>query len=128
MLFRSSQRRKERQAVTFHGSIVFVNPLIDWTNAEMHAYRAKHAIPESEVAALLHRSGECCCGAFAAPGEREMLQSLWPEWFKATIGALEREAAAAGIASCRWGERPVTEAPADPGALCTDCQLRLEIA
>lgn len=123
-----SQRRKQRQPITFHGSIVFVNPLIDWTNAEMRAYRAEHAIPESEVAALLHRSGECNCGSFAAPGEREMLEALYPEWFETTIASLEREAETMGIRSCRWGERTSTETPADADALCTDCQLRLEMA
>jgi 3'-phosphoadenosine 5'-phosphosulfate sulfotransferase (PAPS reductase)/FAD synthetase len=136
-----SQRRGKRKPVTFHGSIVFLNPLIDWTNAEMRAYRAEHAIPESDVAALLHRSGECNCGAFAAPGEREELRSLWPEWFERTIGTLEREAQQRGIVACRWGERPDLtlferlalatmhgEDTEGHPALCADCQLRLEIA
>jgi 3'-phosphoadenosine 5'-phosphosulfate sulfotransferase (PAPS reductase)/FAD synthetase len=137
-----SQRRKRRMPITFHGAIVFVNPLIDWTNDQMRDYRAEHAIPESEPAALLHRSGECNCGSFAAPGEREMLKALYPDWFETTIASLEREAEERGIVACRWGERPdktLLENPAlemmhggDPpeftSELCTDCQLRLEIA
>ena len=58
-----------------------------------------------------------------------MLQSLWPEWFEQTIAAVEREAVAMGLGSCRWGERP----PNVPlhngrpvGPMCSDCQLRIE--
>ncbi len=122
-----SQRRRSRPEVSFHGSIVFGNPLIDWTDAQMRDYRTEHGLPQSDVAALIHKSGECCCGAFSAPGEREMLASLWPEWFERTIGSLEREAESRGIRSCRWGER--TEGPSsreDAGPLCSDCQLRLD--
>jgi hypothetical protein len=43
------------------------------------AHRREHALPESPAAALLHRSGECNCGAFAkASQERAMLQALYP--------------------------------------------------
>jgi hypothetical protein len=101
------------------------NPLIDWTNEDCRLYAAEHEIPESPVAALLHKSGECNCGSFAAPGEREMLQALWPDWFENTIASLEREAEAAGIPACRWGERPGVPG-FNPGALCTDCQLQFD--
>lgn len=119
-----SERRKSRMPITFHGSIVFANPLIDWTGDMMRAYRVEHELPESDVAALLHRSGECNCGSFAAPGEREMLEALYPAWFEATIASLELEASAKGIPACRWGSRPGVPSD-DAGALCSDCQLRL---
>lgn len=132
-----SQRRKSRPEVSFHGSIVFANPLIDWTAREMAAYRSDHALPESDVAALLHRSGECNCGSFAAPGERELLQQLWPAWFDATIASLEREAEQAGIGSCRWGERTIPDGADesdqasqlwDAQPLCADCPAGREAA
>jgi 3'-phosphoadenosine 5'-phosphosulfate sulfotransferase (PAPS reductase)/FAD synthetase len=123
-----SQRRSRRAAITRKGGAVFANPLIDWTGCQMRAYRLEHDLPESDVAALLHRSGECNCGAFAAPGEREDLQALYPEWFEERIASLEREAAAAGVRACRWGERPLEAAVGDAGEMCTDCQLRFEAA
>ena len=123
-----SQRRKQRQPVTYHGSIVFVNPLIDWTNDDMRAYRAEHAIPESDVAALLHPLRRVQLRELRRPRRARAATGALPEWFDATIASLEREAQAAGIGSCRWGERTVAEVPADAGALCTDCQLRLEVA
>ncbi len=122
-----SQRRRFRAPHTTKGAMAFCNPLIDWTGDDVRAYRAEYRLPQSDVAALIHRSGECNCGAYAAPGEREMLRALWPDWFERSIGALERECEARGIPSCRWGEG-FGVAPDDVGALCSDCQLRLEIA
>jgi 3'-phosphoadenosine 5'-phosphosulfate sulfotransferase (PAPS reductase)/FAD synthetase len=120
-----SARRSNRHPITRRFSAVFANPLIDWTNAQMRAYRTEHALPESDVAALIHRSGECNCGSFAAPGEREMLRSLWPDWFERTIASLEREAEAAGIPACRWGERPPDARASEAGPLCSSCEFQL---
>ena len=107
--------------------MVFANPLIDWTARQMADYRDEHRLPQSNVAALLHRSGECNCGSFAQPGERGMLSQLWPDWFDRTIGSLEREAEAAGISACRWGEQPPSVEDVIAGPLCTDCQLRFAL-
>lgn len=122
-----SKRRAQRPEVTRKGGMAFCNPLIDWTNAQMQRYRAENDLPQSDVAALIHRSGECNCGAFAAPGEREMMQSLWPEWFDKTIGSLEREAKAMGLPACVWGKAPPAQIADDVGELCSDCQLRMEV-
>lgn len=119
-----SARRSKREPINRKHAMVFVNPLIDWTDAEMARYKADHALPVSDVTALLHRSGECNCGAFAEPGEREMLRDLWPEWFEERIGAMEREAEARGLPFCRWGAgRGVV--PVEPaGELCSTCEFR----
>ena len=127
-----SQRRSKREAITREPgrAAVFACPLIDWSNQEMLAYRREHEIPESPAAAaLLFRSGECNCGAFAAPGEREMLKALYPEWF-AGIEALEAETEAAGVRWCRWGGYDVLGNRAGevsrerPGLLCESCEAR----
>lgn len=123
-----SARRATRAPVNRKGSLVFVNPLIDWTGEETRRYRREQELPESPVAALLHRSGECNCGAFAAPGEREMLRSLWPDWFEERIAPIEREAEALGLPSCRWGTgREATRAAEPAGELCSSCELRLDL-
>lgn len=119
-----SARRAKRQPINRKRAMVFVNPLIDWTAHDMARYRTEHDLPESEVAALLHRSGECNCGCFADEGEREMLRSLWPDWFEQRIGALEREAERLGLPCPRWGGDR-SQAPADAGELCSSCELRL---
>jgi hypothetical protein len=66
---------------------VWINPLLDWTNEQMREHRADQALPEIGVAALLHRSGECNCGSFAAPGERRDLAALYPETGRGVPGA-----------------------------------------
>jgi 3'-phosphoadenosine 5'-phosphosulfate sulfotransferase (PAPS reductase)/FAD synthetase len=86
------------------GAAVWVNPLIAYTDLQMLEYRERERIPQSDAAALMHRSGECNCGAFASPGEREMLQSLYPGWFARVIAPREAEAASLGL-HCKWGER-----------------------
>lgn len=123
-----SARRSKRMPITRRGGSVFVNPLIDWMDREMAEYRATHEFPQSDVVALLHRSGECNCGAYAQLGEREMLRDLWPEWFERTIGSLEREAEDAGISMCRWGNRPIgaNGASGSAGPLCSSCEALFE--
>ncbi len=113
-----SWRRRSRFPITNVGSMGFVNPLIDWTDSETRAYQAQHKIPESDVAALLHKSGECNCGCYARDDEREMLQALWPVWFDDLIGDLERQTGET------WGARS-SEKPSEAGALCSDCQPAL---
>lgn len=126
-----SQRRKMTTAAVGayerRGNTVWVNPLYQWSNVAMREYRREHDLPESDVAALLHRSGECNCGAFATPGEREQLRSLWPEWWWSTIAPLEEACEALGLPS-RWGERPAGAKVTRGGRLCASCnQLTLEM-
>lgn len=120
-----SKRRTNREEITRRGSMVFANPLIDWTNAEMQEYRDDNNLRLSDVAALLHRSGECNCGCYAAEGEREMMESLWPEWWAERVVALEKEAAAKGIERCVWGGNKGE--PIEPGGeLCSTCDVLIE--
>lgn len=130
-----SARRGRRSAHTRRGSAAYVAPLIDWTNPQMRLYRQREQLPESPAAALLHRSGECNCGAFAGAGdERAMLMSLYPDWWETTIAPLEREAERLGIRWCRWGgfdldgveaRNAAGEANHDDHALlCSSCESR----
>ncbi|HTU77389.1 MAG TPA: phosphoadenosine phosphosulfate reductase family protein [Solirubrobacteraceae bacterium] len=128
-----SRRRSKREAINrLPGkSAVFVNPLIDWTGEDMRRYRREHDLPESPAAALLHRSGECNCGAFAKAGEeRAMLGALYPDFVAAVIESLEEEAQAAGVRWCRWGgfdldgNRAGEVSRERPGLLCESCEAR----
>ena len=123
-----SARRSGRKAIDRKGSQLWVNPLIDWTARDMWDYRDLHMqdAPMSDVAALLHRSGECNCGAYAAPGEREELQAIYPEWFNTTIAVLEQEARDAGLSSCVWGGKPGRPEEHQDEFMCSDCQLKIE--
>jgi 3'-phosphoadenosine 5'-phosphosulfate sulfotransferase (PAPS reductase)/FAD synthetase len=127
-----SKRRSQREPIDrLKGTAaVFANPLIDWTGEDMRRYRSEHKLPESDAAALMHRSGECNCGAFAsAAEERATLKLLYPEFF-AGIEALEAEAEAAGLQWCRWGgydregKRATDVARQSVGLLCESCDAR----
>lgn len=127
-----SRRRAKRKPITRLGrtSAVFVNPLISWTDLDVRRYRRQHHLPESDAAALLHRSGECNCGAFAsAAQERAMLKALYPDFFQG-IEALETEAEAADLRWCRWGgydrdgNRATDASRQAPGLLCESCDAR----
>jgi 3'-phosphoadenosine 5'-phosphosulfate sulfotransferase (PAPS reductase)/FAD synthetase len=118
-----SQRRMGTFGVERVGAKVWCPPIVRWTPEHMREYRQRHDLPQSDVAALIHRSGECNCGAFAAPGEREMLAAFYPEWER-EVAELEAEAQRRGIRGCKWGQRPTERvAEAAPGPMCTDCQL-----
>jgi 3'-phosphoadenosine 5'-phosphosulfate sulfotransferase (PAPS reductase)/FAD synthetase len=122
-----SRRRAKREPLTERGSAKFCNPLIDCSTEEMVAYRRRFDLPQSDVAALLHRSGECNCGAFArVEEERQLMRAFWPRWWAQTIEALESEAQARGIRWCRWGGLDIQGNQAagvasDPGLLCANC-------
>lgn len=123
-----SARRQGRMPLTRQGSFAFCNPLIDWTDAQMSDYRVEHNLRLSDISALLHRSGECNCGAFRTEGEREMLASLWPKWWHDRIEVLEQKAEDAGLRYCRWGgfDRDGNRASGEAskaGPLCSQCQV-----
>jgi 3'-phosphoadenosine 5'-phosphosulfate sulfotransferase (PAPS reductase)/FAD synthetase len=116
----SVQRMGSAVPVERDGAQVWVNPLIDWSNEEMREYRERHALPTSDAAALLHRSGECNCLAYSSRGEREMLLSLWPEWFEEKFGWLERELRAAGHRYWKLGMGR-SRKDGRAGRLCAGC-------
>jgi 3'-phosphoadenosine 5'-phosphosulfate sulfotransferase (PAPS reductase)/FAD synthetase len=125
----SARRAKTTKGIEAKGGQLYVNPLLDWTSYDMRRYRVEHQIPESDMSALFHRSMECTCCAFLEPGEREMMESLLPEWFDGLHGALEREAEAAGVRFCRLGGYDVHGNRAggdvvDSGQLCSTCEWR----
>lgn len=126
----SKRRKRTTKGIERKGGQLYVNPLIDWTRWDMLRYRRDHDLPQSEVAAWLHRSGECNCGAFAsAADERSLMKFRWPEWW-AWMEALEVEAEARGLRWCRWGGydlngiRATEKSDEKPGNACSSCEWR----
>lgn len=94
-------------------------PIFNWTKADCNAYIDEHGLRRNEVVDVLHMSGECLCGAFARPGERDELRQWYPETW-AHIATLEARVGAA------WGQPPDRVHPRQlrfAGMLCTDCGL-----
>lgn len=134
----TERRFRNAEAIDPDGSIVWVAPLVHWTDAHMREYRARHrcqqdhehaehrlcapnALPLNEVTEHLHMSGECLCGAYAKPDELDEIEFFYPE-AAARLKALEAEAAAAGIERCLWGKKVGGAADEGPaGRLCSSC-------
>lgn len=121
----SVRRMSTSEPLRRDGCQVWVNPLIDWTNQDMRAYRARYDMEQSPVAALLHRSGECNCGAYGE-GEREMLRALFRRWFDRVIAPLEDECERRGL-PCVWGKRWEKPVGDETGPLCNDCAPQLDL-
>lgn len=135
---RAESARRMRNVEDYHHDratgAVFVAPLGHWTDDDMAAYRAAHGdVPRNEVSDHLHMSGECLCGAYAAPGELAQLDLFYPE-VADDIRRIELRVAEAGHPEplCRWGWGGDYEAlrafkrARRTGLLCTSCDARYE--
>jgi 3'-phosphoadenosine 5'-phosphosulfate sulfotransferase (PAPS reductase)/FAD synthetase len=104
------------------GNQVWVNPLLDWSNAEMVEYRREHELPISDVTALTHRSGECNCLAFASKGEPEFLVAMYPDWFRDEIEPLQDAARKRRLEHWQWGWGAGEPPVGNVGRLCQGCE------
>lgn len=103
------------------GAQLWVAPLSDYTKGDLIDYRLENNLPENEVSALLHMSGECLCGAFAKPGELADIEKFYPKTAQ-RIKDLEKRVAESGQKNCVWGKRPKGRKMTVPaGPLCTNC-------
>jgi 3'-phosphoadenosine 5'-phosphosulfate sulfotransferase (PAPS reductase)/FAD synthetase len=110
--FTESARRKSRKIPVWErqGSIVWVSPMRGWTNLDLVAYRRRFPeIPRNVIADQIDMSGECLCGAFAKPGELDLLRAYAPA--ASAVAEIDRLASLAersGVdpGRCRWGQRP----------------------
>ncbi|GDY76185.1 hypothetical protein SAV31267_056700 [Streptomyces avermitilis] len=91
----TDRRFRNAEEVDREGALIWVSPIVHWTDAHMREYRARHrctlphehaehhlctpdALPLNEVTVHLHMSGECLCGAFARPGELDEIEYFYP--------------------------------------------------
>lgn len=97
----SERRMSTTKEVTISGRRIWVSPIHDWSKCDCHALMEAYSVPRNPIVDLIHKSGECLCGAFAHKGELEEL-ALWPETRPAYdhIIALQAEVIAAGFP---WG-------------------------
>ncbi len=82
---------------------IWVNPFYWHTAADFEAYRQEFSLPCNPVKARIGISGECLCGCFASPGEREAIRAVEPE-MGAYLDGLEDRARSLGF-PWGWGGR-----------------------
>ncbi len=100
----SKRRMGHAAEVSLRKSLVWTAPVLYWSNDDKHDYMDANGLEQSPVHRLIHKSGECLCGAFAQPGELAELR-LWFPHVAAEIDRLSEIAKAAGK-HAKWGERP----------------------
>lgn len=107
------------------GASLWLNPIYDWKKGDCLEYIADNGIERNTVSALIHKSGECLCGAFAKPDELKEIEYWFPETAR-EIHEIEAAVKAAGQKACKWGVRPPKLGPAPKGAmpLCHGCEVQ----
>ena len=96
----------------------------DWSKAEQQLYMDEFGLPVNKLKVSLGMSGECFCGAFAAPGEREAIKEHAPD-VELEIQRLTVIAKECGK-HCVWGTRPPKDKAkaVESGPLCSSCDRR----
>lgn len=111
------------------GRKVWVSPILDWTKVDCGRLIAAEGLTRNKVVDLLHRSGECLCGALAREREIHEIAAWFPEAAQ-RIHDLERECESRGIVACVWAGRVAARlnenqaslfAKSDFAPLCTSC-------
>ncbi len=74
------------------GRRIWLNVIHDFTKSDCAGCMKHFGVKRNEVVDLIHKSGECLCGAFASPGELAELKVWFPEVVK-RITDLEQEVA-----------------------------------
>jgi 3'-phosphoadenosine 5'-phosphosulfate sulfotransferase (PAPS reductase)/FAD synthetase len=102
----SERRMAAVMSVPVHriGAQVWVNPILDWTKADCHDFMESEGLKRNRVVDLLHRSGECLCGALARRSEFKDIEGWFP-LVAQEIRGYERLAAENGHLEDRWASR-----------------------
>lgn len=121
------RNRKTGRVHRVNLSRVWTAPCHDWSSDEQAAYMDAFDLPHNPVKIALGMSGECFCGAFAAPGELDRIRHHCPDVAE-EIDRLTVIARECGTWD-RWGQRPTKgEEAAESGPLCSSCDVRARLA
>jgi 3'-phosphoadenosine 5'-phosphosulfate sulfotransferase (PAPS reductase)/FAD synthetase len=103
---------------------LWINPILDWSKAEVDDYMQVVGLPRNPVVDKLHRSGECLCGALADPQELEWIAFWYPD-VAAHIRSLEQDCFQRKL-PYNWGTKTSTafDAKQPMLPLCQDCPTR----
>lgn len=83
---------------------VWINPILDWSAVDCGRFIESAGLRRNPVVDLLHRSGECLCGALAREEEIHEIDLWFPD-VALRIHELEATARACGLRHTRWASR-----------------------
>jgi len=113
---------------------VWISPILEWSKVDCNRHMTEKDLSRNRVVDILHRSGECLCGALARSGEIHELAQWFPEEAR-RINRLEKECEKRGIASSVWASREARGlsegqeqlfSKADLAPLCFSCEAEEE--
>jgi 3'-phosphoadenosine 5'-phosphosulfate sulfotransferase (PAPS reductase)/FAD synthetase len=121
----SNRRMANTDEVNVDGRRVWVAPIHDWTKADTNELLEVANQPRNLIVDLIHKSGECLCGAFAKKTELAEL-NLWPQTRPAYDAIVKLQEEIGPRFGWGWGERPLKNHKTQPGlfgtnALCWSC-------
>lgn len=116
----------KRTGITRRPNRIWTSPCHDWSTDEQLRFMEYFDLPRNGLKdSPIGMSGECFCGAFARPGELELIRVYAPD-VAAEIDRLAGVAAEAGR-HCIWGTRQKSERgliAVETGPLCSSCDAR----
>lgn len=104
------------------GSLIWSNPILDFSKLDCSRIMERAKIPRSPVVDLIHKSGECLCGAFSKPGELEET-ALWFPDDPCIVRLKEADERLKKTKGWGWGGRPPKKncQIKMPGQMCSSC-------
>lgn len=106
------------------GRRIWVNPIYDWSKLDTSLCLEYANQERNMVVDLIHKSGECLCGAFAKPGELEELNQ-WEITRPAYEEIKRLQKLVPAELGCVWGQRPPKKERKNcvlPGMMCHSCK------
>ena len=105
---------------------LWVNPILEWSALDVNQYIVAQGLTRNLVVDLIHRSGECLCGALARPEELKEIAYWFPE-VGARIYRLEKACYDKRL-PFQWGQKKVARPPIEQLELpmCQSCETRWE--
>jgi len=119
----SERRMANTEEMHVEGRRIWCAPIHDANKCDTSDILAFAKQPRSEVVDLIHKSGECLCGAFAKRAELEELK-LWDITRPAYDRIIKLEEEVVPKFGRGWGERPICDNKTlvAPGMLCWGCR------
>lgn len=123
----SVRRMANTEELQVRGRVVWCAPIHDWTKLDCSLAIETFKAERNPVVDLIHKSGECLCGAFANSDRPNELQELsfWDLTRPAYNEIMRLEAIVRPVKGWGWGERPPKPDKrqyCEPGMLCSGCQ------
>lgn len=117
----SERRMGHVEEVQIEGRRIWVAPIHDWTKLDTTGLIEHVGLERNPVVDLIHKSGECLCGAFAKKGELAEL-GMWPLTRPAHDRIVKLQEELSQRFPWGWEGRPPREkCKLKPGMLCHSC-------